>query len=153
MTPMTIILTRGETSLVDPELYEGLNQYSWKVTDTGYACRSLPREDNRRPTLYLHVYVVELCGMSIPEGHEVDHINRNRLDNRKENLRVVTKAVNRWNQSSNSRNLSSVRGVCWCKQTGKWRVQVGKTQIGRFDTLEEAKEIRDNAAKRLRGTV
>lgn len=61
----------------------------------------------------------------------VDHINRNRLDNRIENLRAVTKA-------ENNRNRAKARGVSYCKQTGKWKAFLGTKWLGRYATEQEA---------------
>lgn len=60
----------------------------------------------------------------------IDHINRNRLDNRIENLRAVTKA-------ENNRNHDLPKGVSYCKQTGKWKA-IHPRWLGRFDTEQEA---------------
>jgi len=83
-----------------------------------------------------------LLGASYAE--EVDHINGNTLDNRRENLRVTSKAQNMQNrQGANRNNLScGVRGVTWDKQSKKWATQVNLNQrkhhLGRYDTVEEA---------------
>lgn len=61
----------------------------------------------------------------------VDHINRNRLDNRIENLRAVSKA-------ENNRNRAECRGVSYCKQTGKWKAALNGKWLGRHDTEQEA---------------
>ncbi len=56
----------------------------------------------------------------LTDGLEVDHINRNTLDNRRENLRVVTRSINATNRVM-SNNKSGVRGVVWDKSKGKWQ--------------------------------
>lgn len=57
----------------------------------------------------------------LPEN-EIDHINQNKLDNRIENLREVSRSCNRRNTRTSRRNLSSgIKGVTWCKFTKKWR--------------------------------
>lgn len=82
--------------------------------------------------------------LNCPEGYQVDHINGNRLDNRRSNLRIVTQQENLQNRHYDSRNKSGYRGVCYCKQTGKWKAYArhnGKqVWLGRFDTAEEAAE-------------
>lgn len=60
----------------------------------------------------------------------IDHINRDRTDNRIENLRAVTKA-------ENNRNRDLPKGVSYCKQTGKWKA-IHPRWLGRFDTEQEA---------------
>lgn len=78
---------------------------------------------------------------SWPE-HDVDHINRDRSDNRWENLRAVTRSENNHNLGMSRRNKSGHKGVHWDKARGKWLVNIradGKTHhIGRYDDLETA---------------
>jgi hypothetical protein len=70
-------------------------------------------------------------------GHfvpELDHINRNRDDNRIENLRPCTHSQNLGNSRA---RVHKYKGVTFCKQTGKWRAQL-KNNRRRFNTIEEA---------------
>ena len=82
---------------------------------------------------YTHRVVWELHNGSIPEGMEIDHINRNKADNRIENLRVVNRLENSINQDHKG---------CWLHKGGKWTAQIkryGKrTHLGVFDTEAEA---------------
>jgi hypothetical protein len=73
----------------------------------------------------------------------IDHINGNRLDNRIENLRDVTRQQNSWNLQKAKRNSKSgYLGVDWKPERNKWRAQIrvgGKKKlIGYFATAEEA---------------
>lgn len=70
-------------------------------------------------------------GKALEDVPLVDHINRDRLDNRPENLRELTKA-------ENNRNRAPARGVSFCKQTGKWKAGLDGKWLGRHDTEEEA---------------
>lgn len=82
----------------------------------------------------------------IPDGMEIDHINRIKDDNRIENLRVVTKRQNCCNLSTNT---SGIPGVIWCKQQKKWRARIwvnGKNKhLGLFENIEDAKVARKKA--------
>ncbi len=61
--------------------------------------------------------------MNPPKGMEVDHINGNRLDNRRENLRIVTSQQNKMN--SGTRKHSSIyKGVSWNKNSKSWRANM-----------------------------
>lgn len=75
---------------------------------------------------------------------QIDHINRNPLDDRLSNLRLVTNEVNSWNKGLNSNNRSGVKGVYLSK--GRYVANIfiqGKTlYLGTFDTLEEATKCR-----------
>jgi hypothetical protein len=77
------------------------------------------------------------------EGQHVDHLNRNTLDNRSSNLRIVTPAENRRNEKLRKNSTSGLRGVCWSKQANKWRAYsvYDRKQIhhGLYETKEEAR--------------
>jgi hypothetical protein len=68
--------------------------------------------------VWLHVYGY------FPE-HGIDHINRNRSDNRLENLREVSQSCNMRNARQPSTNTSGVQGVCWNKRGQKWKARIG----------------------------
>lgn len=69
-----------------------------------------------------HVAVFALTNDRMPDNY-VDHINGKRSDNSVDNLRDVTACVQSKNLAQRSDNSSGITGVCWDKQTGKWRVQ------------------------------
>ena len=89
--------------------------------------------------------------MSAPDGVEVDHINGNALDNRRENLRFSTRKQNTRNGRAHFDGVSQYRGVSPCR----WRAQIcidGKVrEIGRFTTEKEAALAYDAEARRLFG--
>ena len=77
---------------------------------------------------------------SWPED-QLDHINRNRSDNRISNLREVTNKQNHQNKSKPSNNTSGHPGVVWHKQHSKWRAKITHYKdihLGYFASLEEA---------------
>lgn len=78
---------------------------------------------------------------SFPEG-EIDHINRNGLDNRIKNLRTVTRSENLLNKGLDHRNTSGVKNVSWDQHREKWVAQVRRNKkqfnLGRFATKDEA---------------
>lgn len=77
----------------------------WSVTSNGYARRGTwPRSGATMEMFHRLV-------MQSPLGMEVDHINRDRLDNRRENLRVVPYGVNQNNMKLNKKNTSGINGV------------------------------------------
>jgi len=105
-----IPITQNKIVLVDDEDYEKMIKYKWqslRAWSTFYAVRIIKVKD-KRTVLYMHRYIMELV-----HGDEqiVDHVNRNGLDNRKINLRLVTPALNNLNQKIRKDNSSGYRGV------------------------------------------
>ena len=85
----------------------------------------------------------------------VDHINRDRLDNRKINLRAATKSQNAMNASKPKHNTSGFKGVSWCKLTKKWKAGIkanGRSKtLGYFVDILDAAKAHDAAALELFG--
>jgi hypothetical protein len=86
---------------------------------------------------------------------EIDHINRDRSDNRMANLRLATRGQNNMNTGLRSDNKSGHTGITWHKGSNKWRATIhhnGKQiQVGMFDTIEEAAKAYSEAAAKLYG--
>lgn len=84
---------------------------------------------------FIHKYILNYYGKM-----EIDHINRNPLDNRKCNLRIVSRSTNQLNKSCPKNNLLGIKGIR--QHNGKYqaRIMVNKksTSIGHFNTLDEA---------------
>ena len=92
--------------------------------------------------------------ISAVPGQIVDHINRDTLDNRRGNLRIVTARQNVLNSRLlQAHNRSGYRGVCWQSDRRKWRatIHVNRRNIhlGWFHCPEEAARAYDFAAKQL----
>ena len=85
-----------------------------------------------------------------PKG-QLDHINRNRSDNRISNLREVTNKQNGQNASKRSDNTSGHPGAYWDKRRSKWVAQIAHNRkqihLGYFTTIEEAVAARKAAEK------
>lgn len=83
----------------------------------------------------------------------LDHIDRDKLNNRIENLRECDKEVNSWNRGRQANNTSGYRGVSWNKAAGKWHAYIkikGKRKhLGLFNTPEEANEAYEKAKSEL----
>ena len=76
----------------------------------------------------------------------VDHINGDKLDNRRKNLRICTQQQNSFNSRPSSKNLSGIKGVYWCNKRLKWVAQIahnGKTiPLGRHVDFQSAVNAR-----------
>ena len=126
-----IQLTQGKSTIVDDEDFPYLNQFKWYHAQ-GYA--AIKRNDR---VVRLHKLI-----LNIPKNYEIDHKNNDKLDNRKENLRICTHAQNVKNRSLNSNNTSGYKGVDFSKIAGKWRARInlnGKSiSLGYFRNKLEA---------------
>ena len=96
--------------------------------------------------VYLHRLIV-----NCPPEMQVDHINGNSLDNRRENLRICSQAENKRNLSLSKRNTSGYKGVCWAPERQRWHVRVGGKHIGRYHLLEDAVRAYNEAATEIFG--
>ena len=129
-----------DTVKVDPEDYAFLSQWSWKRSGlSGYARRTVQKKTGRGcTTQYMHHLLVG----DIKAGLVVDHINGDKLDNRKKNLRVCTKSENQINRRAASGRCGFL-GVT--EHYGKFQARIRRNKkriyLGRFDTAEEAAAV------------
>jgi hypothetical protein len=118
----TIKLSQGMVALVDDEDYEKLIIHKWFVSKNNsgkiyYAHRRAKKADKRNTQqIAMHREII-----GDKEGFIIDHINRNGLDNRKENLRHVTHSQNRMNKDLIANKTSRFAGVAWSTSKNKWR--------------------------------
>ena len=92
-------------SLIDKEDFPKIKDYTWHYIANGYISHTVPVDDTRRE-LYLHNLVMNRLGFPGKGSKEsIDHINRNGLDNRKENLRLITQTDQNLNQKRKERTI------------------------------------------------
>lgn len=88
----------------------------------------------------LHTFV-------LPSNKIIDHINRDTLDNRKQNLREANKALNSFNRKLNSNSKSGFQGVSFDKKSKTWEAYIcpdySKVSLGKYDNKYVAKAVRD----------
>ena len=150
---MKIKLTQNQVTVVDDIDYEYLSQLKWFATKAGlgsskfYAAR-WSRANGRRKLIYIHNLVAERMGLDL--SCDIDNIDRNSLNNLRNNLRSATKREQAQNRSKRNDNTSGIPGVNWNKRDKKWYVRVninGKEKhLGCFSDKLEAEKIRIEAS-------
>ena len=138
-----ITLTKGKFALVDADEFASLNQWKWYFHQ-GYAARG-DKSGGKNKIVLMHRQIA-----GTPEGFDTDHINGDRLDNRKANLRICTRAQNNMNRQPISGKSSKYKGVSWAKREQKWRASISVNNkakhLGYFDNQEKAALAYNNAA-------
>lgn len=135
-----ILLAVGNKEVIcDEEDYKLLSEYKLYINSDGYVLGKKDKES---------VIQISKLLMNTPVGMVIDHINHNRSDIRRGNLRVCTYSQNNMNTRPRENTKSGVTGVNW-HHTGRWRVRItveGKTiRLGYFKNLSEAIEVRKQA--------
>src|SRR3990167_10671310 len=153
-----IKLTQDKFTLVDDEDFEYLNQFHWSFTgNNGYAGAM-----HKGKRIYMHRII-----LNVPKGFQADHVNHNKLDHRRSNLRVVTQSQNNMNRIVTN-NKHGYKGVYFYdnkkyykKKTDletnprSWvaRLKINKKviRLGTFFTKEDAAQSYNEAATKYFG--
>lgn len=126
-----ISLTKNKVALVDDDDFERVSVRKWSYHHTGYAVSG-------KPQISLHRFIFKA-----KKGQILDHINCNKLDNRKSNLRLCT-------TSQNLHRVTKGKGIEWRKSRKAWVVRMKvkgvKKYIGYFKDKKEAEEAHKQAS-------
>ena len=145
-----IELTKGYKAIIDDDDFERVSKFNWYVCVARKTCVYATAWDSAsRKVIYLHRFILD-----VPKGLQIDHKNRNGLDNRKENLRLATHADNVRNRDNWRKG--SYKGVT--PRPSKInpfqaRITFNKTSenIGSFPTAEDAARAYDQKAREYFG--
>lgn len=153
-----VTLTKCYVAVIDAAdvpLVEGFNWSAMvKVRPDGlvktvYAYRADYSGEKQR-AVYLHRTI-----MGEPEGFDVDHRDRDGLNNRRDNLRSATPAQNNQNRGKSANNTSGYKGVAWHKRESKWHVSIAKDRkrhyLGLFNCPTAAHFAYVKASRELHG--
>ena len=147
---MIIKLQNGIETVIDDKDFEKIKGYKW-IYGVGnrYVGANVYNKGNRKQIL-LHRFI-----MSTPKGLHTDHINGNKLDNRKCNLRICTPSQNQMNSRKNITKSSKYKGVSWFKRDSCWRAYIstkGKQfHLGYFKSEKNAAKAYNKKARKLFG--
>ena len=145
--------SKGKEFYFDLEDYDKIKDYCWYYNDSGYV---MAYDTNTNEHIRLHQLVMK----SLHTEYDVDHKvhppkPEHKIDNRKSNLRLVTRTENRMNTALRSDNTSGVTGVCWNKALDKWlsRITVNGhvISLGHYNDFESAVRARKEAEEKYFG--
>ena len=101
--------SKGEEFWFDLEDYDLIKDYCWHINDKGYV---VSNGENQK--------IIKFHKLLYPNSEMVDHIRHKTFDNRRNELRVVTRSQNNMNASIRNDNTSGYKGVAWDKSKNKW---------------------------------
>lgn len=125
---------------VDVEDIDKLIKHKWSLGTWGYASTNINNKNILMQRFIMNEFEVSKI---------IDHINRDKLDNRKENLRIVNKSINAINVGIRTNNKSGVTGISWNKNANSWRAYINyqgkRIELGHRKNFEDAVRLRLNA--------
>ena len=147
----------GDTFLFDLDDYEWIKKYYWSKGSNGYMVTTYKYYDKKgnrhSKTMSLHKMIQQQDMDN--KTCLIDHINGDRTDDRKVNLREADHTINLMNQVENSRNTSGRRGVCWIANMKKWKASITVRYhtiiLGHYEIIEDAISAREEAEKKYFG--
>lgn len=106
-----IKLTQNRVALVDDNMFEFINKWKWQYHEQGYAFRT-EQKDGVKRGIYMHIVIMGDKG--------IDHIDGDKLNNQRHNLRFASRSENQWNKSIQKNNKSGVKGLFYNPTTSLW---------------------------------
>jgi hypothetical protein len=126
MAQIEIKSRKGTFFTIPDEAVDKIGGWGWCQHPAGHVMAHLPKSGGISKTVQLaHAVIWAVTGEWPPTGMEVDHINNDPLDNRMENLRIVTCSGNKRNMKKQEGTASKLQGVFWNKLRQKWIAKAG----------------------------
>ena len=105
----------SDIGYIDADMLEDVIKYCWHVDSYGYFVSQTKINKGKRKNIKMHQFLF---------GKWVDHADRNKLNNRKYNIRPCTRSDNTHNASIRSDNSSGYTGVAWNKTNNRWEAYI-----------------------------
>lgn len=139
-------LSNNEFFYFDLEDYDKIKNYYWQIATNGYIYNKTSNE-----YILLHRLILNLSDRQLTG----DHIDLNKKNNRKFNLRICSMQKNSFNRGLYKNNKSGVTGVFWSKNVNKWVAQIKynykQNILGYFNDFNEAVKVRKEAEEKYFG--
>lgn len=148
-----IFLSDGHIALCDDIDFLYLLNFKWhlrKSCKTKYAKRNI-----KYSFICMHEEIIKRMGLVISKGYQIDHRDRNGLNNQRFNLRIITCSLSSFNRNIHSNNTSGFTGIRFREDHMKWEsyININKKykHLGLFNILEDAIKVRREAELKYYG--
>lgn len=145
-----ILLSKGKTTIIDDDDYDKVTQFSWHLSHGGYAVRNA-RINGKYENQGLHRFIF---GLTSKNKERIDHINGDKLNNSKSNLRICSHSENLMNRGKNKKTRAKYKGVIK-RGYNSWVAMIcvnyKSKYIGCFYTEEAAAYAYNLESKKLHG--
>ena len=142
---------KGQEFYFDKEDFEKISKHTWRVSRNGYMQTTVTKRPNK-VVIEMHSYLI-----GEHEGYVIDHINRNKRDNRKSNLRLVDRNMNGFNINRQINNTSGKTGVSFSKDKGTYIAHIGYKNkhiyLGSYSNFDDAVKTREKAELKYFGEL
>jgi hypothetical protein len=146
--PLGGLVGKGKFALVDDEDVQLVAKHTWYLCSTGYATTTVHISGSKKTGIVQKGISMHRLIMGFPK-EQVDHVNRDKLDNQRSNLRLASHTQNCWNADKQPSN-TGYRGVRR-ESENVFSARVGQKVIGYYRTAELAAQARDIEALKVRG--
>ena len=121
-------------SIVSEEDYLELNKYKWYISNNEYV-----EGKYNNKTISMHKFIMNIILNKDSKNKIVDHINSNKFDNRRDNLRIVTHSENARNRTKHKNSTSKYYGVSYVKVNNIWMscIVFNNTRLQAYYKIEE----------------
>lgn len=143
----------NEEYYFDLEDYEKIKDYTWRKSKHGYLVTNYsPNETHKnRTVIEFHLFILNKQN----RDYEVDHIDRNKLNNRRSNFRLISSQKNSFNSNIPKNNTSGYIGVSWNNKNNNWMAYIkhnyNRINLGSFNNIDDAIKTRLKAEKKYFG--
>lgn len=127
---VTLLSPTGEfVTTINFEDLEKVKKHYWSLRKDGYVRGFIDKDTH----VSLHRFISEVSNKKL-DGTEIDHIDRNKSNNQRSNLRIANRSINSLNRGLSKRSFSGLKGVNYEKDRDKWRTVFQGRLLGRFNT-------------------
>ena len=144
-----VLTNTRKTFIIDIDDFEKVKQYTWYENKYGYV-ETAKYQKGKHKRVFLHRLIMGVNDVNWLDVI-IDHISRNKLDNRKSNLRIVSNTQNQFNRGLRSDNESGITGVSFDKRDNVWKACINYMKkricLGSYTTKDEAAKARRDAEK------